>query len=312
MQHVHRLEDLRLDKPSMVTIGVFDGTHRGHQHLIRQLVQQAHADDMLAGVMTFHPHPDEVIGGSKGRYYLTTIDERAALMQGMGVDYLVTHPFNREVMQIRAADFVNKLVKHMSPCCLWVGTDFALGHKREGDVTFLTERGKEQGFTVTAINLVDSDNSVVSSTTIRQALREGDVQTARDLLNRPYSVTGEVIHGMKRGRKLGYPTANIAVPDGKLIPANGVYAGWALLDGQRYMGATNVGYSPTFGNEQVTVETYILDFDQDIYGQTMTFTFEKYLRPEMKFDGLDALVAQMQQDVAATRDYLSVLAAQEG
>ncbi|MEO1442700.1 MAG: riboflavin biosynthesis protein RibF, partial [Chloroflexota bacterium] len=214
----------------------------------------------------------------------------------------------REVMQIRAADFVDRLVKYLNLCCLWVGEDFALGYKREGDVTFLTEQGQQKNFTVKAIPLVDSGENVVNSTAIRTALREGDLEKANDWLGRAYSVTGEVIHGQKRGRKLGYPTANIEVPPGKLIPANGVYAGWAYVNGQRHMGATNVGYSPTFGNEAVTVETFILDFDGDLYGQQMSFTFEKYLRPEMKFDGLDALVEQMQSDVATTRNHLSQLA----
>lgn len=307
MQHVYKLEDLQLDKPSMVTIGVFDGLHRGHQHLIRSLVAQAHDDNMLAGVMTFHPHPDEVIYGEKGRYYLTTIEERIDLMARMGVDYLVTHPFNREVMQIRAADFVARIVAHMKPCCLWVGEDFALGYKREGDVAFLTQQGDAHGFTVSAIELVDSESNIVRSTTIRRALLEGDLPTAHNLLGRSYSVSGEVVHGKKRGRALGYPTANLDVPAYKLIPKNGVYAGWAYLNGERHMAAINIGYSPTFGNDDVTVEAYLLDFDREIYGETLTLTFEKYLRPEMKFDGLDALIEQMGADVQAGREYLMAL-----
>ncbi len=305
MQHVYNLQDLMIQQPSMVTIGVFDGLHRGHQYLIRSLVKEAHERGLLAGVMTFHPHPDEVLRGPKGRYYLTTVEERAALLVEMGVDYLVTHPFNTDVMQIRAADFVNRLVNYMRPQCMWVGADFALGHKREGDVAFLTARGAEQGFDVKAIALVDAEDDVVSSTKIRAALREPNLATAANLLGRSYSVRGEIIHGMKRGRQLGYPTANLQVPAGKLIPANGVYAGWVTLGNERFMAATNVGYSPTFGNEAVTVEAYLLDFDRDIYGQQMTLTFEKHLRPEMKFDGLDALVAQLGRDVEAVRAYLA-------
>ncbi|MEM6282559.1 MAG: bifunctional riboflavin kinase/FAD synthetase [Chloroflexota bacterium] len=308
MQHVDKLENLQIERPSMLAIGVFDGLHRGHQHLIRSLVEEAHKSGNLAGVLTFNPHPDEVLQGPKGRYNLTTVDERANLMAGLGADFLVTHPFNREVMQIRAADFVDRLVQYLNLCCLWVGEDFALGYRREGNVAFLTEQGQQKNFTVRAIPLVDSEENVVNSTAIRAALRGGDLNKANDWLGRSYSVTGEVIHGQKRGRKLGYPTANIEVPAGKLIPANGVYAGWAYVNDQRLMGATNVGYSPTFGNEAVTVETFILDFDGDLYGQQMTFTFEKYLRPEMKFNGLEALIEQMQSDVATTRDHLTQLA----
>jgi len=304
MQHVDKLEALQLDRPSMLAIGVFDGLHRGHQHLIKSLVQEAHSNGKLAGVMTFHPHPDEVLQGPKGRYYITTVDERADLMAEFGADFLITHPFNREVMQIRAADFVDRLVEYLNICGLWVGEDFALGYKREGNVAFLTQQGEIKDFTVRAIPLVDYEDHIVNSSTIRKALHEGDVETANDWLGRSYSVRGEVIHGKKRGRQLGFPTANIAVPAGKLIPANGVYAGWVYLNGKRYMGATNVGYSPTFGNEAVTVETFILDFADDIYGEQLTFTFEKYLRSEMKFNGLDALIEQMQKDVETTRQHL--------
>lgn len=309
MQHVQQLEDLKLSGASMVSIGVFDSVHRGHQHLIRALVSEAHEKGFLAGVMTFFPHPDEVLYGDKGRYYLTTIDERAALLAQLDVDYLVTHPFNREVMKIRAADFVERLVKYMQPCCFWVGEDFALGYKREGDVAFLKAAGEELGFAVRAIPLYDDTTTVISSSRIRAALHDAKPQEAADLLGRSYTVTGEVIHGQKRGRDLGYPTANIDVPPGKLIPANGVYAGWATLGKRRLMAAINVGYSPTFGNDAVTVEAYLLDFNEQIYGQTLTLSFELYLRPEMKFNGLDELIAQMARDVETARRFLSEQAA---
>ncbi len=306
MQHVQRLEDLTLTKPSMITIGVFDGVHRGHQFLIRSLVEEAHERDLLAGVMTFHPHPDEVLHGPKGRYYLTTVEERAEFMAALGVDYLVTHPFNREVMQIRAADFVDRLVAATKLSCIWVGEDFALGYKREGNVEFLMARGQTQGFDVRAVPLVDSKEDIVSSTHIREALRQPDLATVHDLLGRAYSVQGEVIHGEKRGRQLGYPTANLEIAPGKVIPANGVYVGWATVLGERFMGAINIGYSPTFGNKDVTVEAYLLDFDRDIYGETLRLTFEAYLRPEMKFDGREALIAQMGRDVETGRQLLTV------
>lgn len=308
MQHVQQIEELNLQgRKSVVTMGVFDGLHLGHRHLIDSLVEYAHQRDYLAGVMTFHPHPDEVLHGTMGRYYLTTIEERAELLAAWGVDYLVTHPFNQDVMQIRAADFINHIVRHMNPHSFWLGADFALGHKREGNIAFLTQQGKELGFSIRALTLLsDRDNeTVVSSTTIRNALRRGDIANARQLLGRPYAVCGEVVHGEQRGRQLGFPTANIAVPEGKLIPANGVYAGWLEVDGERHMAATNVGYSPTFGNRAVTVEAHILDFDHDIYGKTVKFSFEKFLRPEMKFQGIDTLIAQLKEDVSVGRYYLS-------
>ncbi|MEO0562302.1 MAG: bifunctional riboflavin kinase/FAD synthetase [Chloroflexota bacterium] len=308
MQHVQRLEDLSVNKPSTVTIGVFDGVHRGHQHLIRALVEQAHGQDHLAGVMTFHPHPDEVLRGPKGRYYLTTVEERAELLAALGVDYLVTHPFNHDVIETRAADFVDRLVAYMNLTGLWVGEDFALGYKREGDVAFLKQQGDAKGFSVQPVALVDTESDIVSSTTIRRALLDADLVTAQQLLGRSYHVSGEIIHGQKRGRQIGFPTANIEVPGTKLIPATGVYACWAYLGDERHMAATNIGYNPTFGNDAISVEAHLLDFNRDIYGQHLTLQFETHLRPEQKFDGLDALVAQLGTDVGKARD---ILAAQQ-
>lgn len=307
MQHVRQLDELNLNgQPSVVTIGVFDGLHRGHSHLIHTLVDHARSHGLLAGVMTFHPHPDEVIHGNMGRYYLTTVDERIEILSQWGVDYVVTHPFNPDVMQIPAQVFVERLVKHLHIKSLWVGADFALGHKREGNTDFLRERGASYGFTVQTLELLGDADTVISSTTIRNALRRGELSEARELLNRAYCVTGEVVHGEKRGRTIGFPTANIAVPDGKLIPANGVYAGWLTDENnQRHMAVTNVGYSPTFGNRAITVEAHILNFDRQIYGEQVTFTFEQYLRPEMRFQGVEALVAQLKVDVANARGYLS-------
>jgi len=310
MSHITDLENIHLLRPSVVTIGVFDGVHRGHQHLIRELVAQAHADNRLAVVLTFFPHPDVVIRGLKERYYLTTAEERAQLLLDLGVDYVVTHPFNETTRQIRAGDFVDLLIRHLKINELWVGADFALGYKREGNVEFLTQAGKTRDFSVHVVDMVQtvSLGQTISSTLIRQLLSEGNVGKVADLLGRSYCVSGPVIAGKKRGRMLGFPTANMAVWDEQIIPMNGVYAGWAMLGEERFMAMTNVGYSPTFGNKAVTVEPYLLDFDRDIYGETLTLTFEKFLRPEAKFDGLDALVAQIKHDVEEGRAFLSRMA----
>lgn len=305
MQHVYSLDKLQLDRQTLMAIGVFDGLHRGHQHLIRELVQAAHDQDKMAAVMTFYPHPDVIIRGGDDRYDLTTVDERAQILADLGVDWLVTHPFNRDVMQIRALAFVDQLVSQMRMSALWVGKDFALGYKREGNIEFLRAEGQKRGFDVRVIDFVNEGDERVSSSAIRRALLDANIEHANHLLGRSYNVTGEVIHGEKRGRDLGYPTANIEVPPGKLIPANGVYAGWASLNGERYMAATNVGISPTFMNKAVTVEAYLMDFERDIYGEMLTITFEKYLRPEQRFDGLEALIEQMGRDVAVGREFLS-------
>lgn len=309
-QHIYDLTNAHLDTPSMVTIGVFDGVHIGHQHLIRQLVESAHSQNQLAVVLTFFPHPDIVLRGVTERYYLTTAEQRAEQLLKLGVDYVITHPFNDDTRQIRATAFVDQLCEHLKLKVLRVGADFAMGYKREGNVEFLTAQGVEKGFSVESIELVQTQNSehkVVSSTLIRDLLQTGDVSKARELLGRGYAVSGEVIHGKKRGRQIGFPTANVDVWEEQVIPANGVYAGWAYLGGERHMAMINVGISPTFEYKGVTVEAYLLDFDRDIYGETLVISFEHRLRPEQKFDSLRALIDQINADVDAGRVVLTDL-----
>ncbi len=309
MQHLYDLASVQLEQPSVVTIGVFDGVHRGHQQLIRRLVDEARATKRLAVALTFFPHPDVVLRGLTGRYYLTTPEQRAEYLGELGIDYVITLPFNQEFRQIRAAAFVDTLIERLRLGSLWVGSDFAMGYKREGNIDFLRAQGEAKGFSLQVVDLIVAESDgVISSTAIREALLAGEVQQARDWLGRAYSLTGEVVHGDHRGRLLGFPTANMAVWDEQVIPANGIYAGWAHLGesprDERFMAATNVGIRPQFDGDNVTVEAYLLDFDRDIYGQQLTFTFEKYLRPEAKFESVDALIVQMNADVQQARAYL--------
>jgi riboflavin kinase/FMN adenylyltransferase len=304
MKHIYNLADAQLPGRSMVTIGVFDGVHKGHQHLIKRLVEQAHLTERQAVVLTFFPHPDIVLRGLTGRYYLTTAEQKAALLMELGVDCVVTHPFNDQVRQIRAADFVDQLVGHLNMDQLWVGADFAMGYKREGNVPFLKEQGKTKGFSVHDIDLLVNGGDTISSTAIRQALLDGQVEQAAEWLGRSYAVRGEVVHGEKRGRQIGYPTANMAVWEEQVIPANGIYASWARLGDERFMAATNVGVRPHFNGSTVTVEPYLLDFDRDIYGEELEITFETRLRPEAKFNSLQDLIDQIGRDVDQARVYL--------
>jgi riboflavin kinase/FMN adenylyltransferase len=305
MIHIHHLKEANLPQDSLLTIGVFDGVHRGHQFLVKQLVEKAHSSGRLAVVMTFFPHPDAVIQGVTGRYYLTTTEQRAQYLLDMGVDCVITQPFDDELRQLPALEFVEQLVSHLKLDELWVGADFAMGYEREGNVAFLKAQGAEKGYTLQVVDLVSNDATTISSTAIREALDTGAVEQAAEWLARPYSVKGPVVHGEQRGRKIGYPTANISVWDQQIIPANGVYAGWATLDGQRYMAVTNVGVRPTFDGEGVTVEAHLLDFDQDIYGQELQFEFVARLRGEQRFNGIDALIAQIRADADAGRERLS-------
>lgn len=304
MKHIYDLSQAQLQQPSIVTIGVFDGVHRGHQHLVKRLVTEAHATGRQAVVLTFFPHPDQVLRQLQGRYYLTSSEQRAAELVRLGVDCVVTHPFNDQVRQMRAASFVDQLMRHLHMTALWVGSDFAMGYQREGNVDFLKAQGAEKGFAVQEIDLLLNDGSAISSTAIREALQVGDVDRVRDWLGRGYTVIGEVVHGEKRGRQIGFPTANINVWEEQVIPANGVYAGWATLGNERFMAVTNVGVRPTFAGQGVTVEAHLLDFNRDIYGQQLSVSFETRLRPEKRFSGIDELIAQIKADSDAGRAYL--------
>jgi riboflavin kinase / FMN adenylyltransferase len=306
MAHYSNLTDAAQEQPSLVTIGVFDGVHQGHQELIQKLVSEAQQAQRRAVALTFYPHPDAVIKNIQERYYLTTPDQRADYLMQLGVDAVITLPFDDALRQVRAADFVDQLVEHLKLATLWVGEDFSLGYKREGHVAFLRQQGVEKGFSVHALDLViNGDGVTVKSATIRKALQAGQLEQANHWLGRAYEVSGEVEHGEKRGRQIGFPTANIAVWDKQIIPANGIYAGWATVDGERYMAMTNVGIRPTFNGDNITVEAYLLDFDQDVYGKQMTVSFDKFLRPEAKFDSIDELIAQIDRDVEVGRAYLA-------
>jgi riboflavin kinase/FMN adenylyltransferase len=307
MQHVYRLADVDLPGRAIVAVGMFDGVHLGHQFLLRRLVATARAKKFIPTVLTFFPHPDVVLGRASGRYYLSTPEQRAALLGDLGVECVVTHPFDNEVRQIRAADFVDQLIAHLGLRELWVGADFAMGYKREGNVDFLRAQGNLKGFTLEVVDLVVNDASgrIINSQGIRAALAMGEVEQAGEWLGRSYRLSGEVVHGDHRGRTLGFPTANIDVWSEQMLPQNGVYAGWVQLGNETFMSVANVGRRPTFNGKGITVEAYILDFDRDIYGQTLAFDFVAYLRPEMKFDSAEALIEQMHHDVARGREILS-------
>src|SRR5262249_37375489 len=254
MEHIYHLSHAALERPSIVTIGVFDGVHRGHQHLLHQLVQAALNTGQLAVVLTLFPHPDLVLQGLVGRYYLTTSEQKAALLGDLGIDLVITHPFDQEVRQIRAANFVDQLRSHLKMSSLWVTADFALGYQREGNFAFLSAQGREKGFEVRSVDLLVNDHTeAISSSGIREALLAGDVQKAAAWLGRPYTLVGEVVHGDHRGRTIGFPTANVDVWKEQTVPAYGVYACRARLGSEEFMAVTNVGERPTFGGKDLRV-----------------------------------------------------------
>jgi riboflavin kinase/FMN adenylyltransferase len=299
MRHYRSLNEVSLQH-SRLTIGVFDGVHRGHQEIIK-LVAAASP----SVVMTFTPHPANVLSGHDIKC-LTTPDERAELLAALGVDVVITEPFTRDLAAVSAYEFMSRLKQHIGLEYLLIGYDFALGRGREGNAARLTEIGRELGFTVEVVPAVGDDSGVISSTEIRKLVSLGDISAATELLGHPYQISGTVIHGDHRGRTIGFPTANIDYPTRKVLPSNGIYSCWAWLGNERIPAAVNVGLRPTVKDNQAVpnVEAYLLDFDRDIYGQHLRLDFVARLRDELKFDSLDALIAQMHDDVRKTRQIL--------
>lgn len=304
MELTHDLESLNLSTPSHVTIGAFDGVHRGHQHLIRSMADAAHEAGRTAVALTFSPHPGALLGRSPVAV-LTTPQERAALIADLGVDVLVILRFTPTMAGTPATRFVQLLRRHLHVVELWVGSDFALGHRREGNVPFLRQLGQQEGFVVRVVEPLQWRGSVVSSTRIRAALTAGDMEEANGCLGRPYRLTGQVVRGRGLGRRLGIPTANLSPPPERLIPANGVYAGYAhTQEAGTWPAVINIGVRPTITPDHLTVEAHLLNFDGDLYDQMLALDFVARLRDEQTFPSLNALVEQIRRDIARAREIL--------
>ncbi len=301
--HLHEVDHHR---PTYVAIGSFDGVHRGHHALLQAMSARARQDGARTAALTFFPHPRRVLQTLPPRFYLTTLDDRVHLLANQGIDLIITHPFDDEVRQIRAAEFVDQLLAALEMRQLW-GGNFALGYRREGDVPFLRRQGEEKGFSVVTLDtLVEWNGAPVSSRRIRAELEAGDMDEVNGCLGRLYSVRGPVVKGDQRGRTIGFPTANLALWDELLLPGHGVYATYAWVGGRRLAAATNVGVRPTVDGASLTIEAHLLDFDADIYGEEVRLEFVRRIRPEMKFSGLEALKAQIWADVEEVRrDLLS-------
>jgi riboflavin kinase/FMN adenylyltransferase len=305
MQHFRSLDGVQLQKV-WLTIGSFDGVHRGHQEVIRRLVEGADNAEALAVVLTFFPHPAIILKKRQKPFYLTTPEERARLLGRLGVDVVVTYPFTLDVAQLSALDFVRLLRSHLGLRHLCVGHDFALGRNREGDVNKLRKLGEEFDFEVDVVMPVEFENEVISSSEIRTCLADGKIKLANQLLGRPYQLSGEVVAGDGRGRTIGIPTANLSIWEEKAIPKSGVYVCRVNVNGIARAAVTNIGYRPTFESQLTSpmVETHILDFEADIYGQEVNLDFIAYLREEQRFDNADALVRQIELDISQVGKYL--------
>jgi len=308
MLHYWSLDHLDFDI-NWLTVGSFDGVHLGHQAIIRHVVKKAHSESTKAAAVTFYPHPGLVLAKRNGAFYLSSPEEKAEQLAKLGIDLLVTIPFSLNTANLTAKEFVGQMKHHLGFRHLCVGGDFALGHNREGNVARLRELGLEFDFLVESFPPYMVDNRVVSSSWVREALSTGNMEQVCELLDRPYEVEGEVIHGDHRGRSLGFPTANLDVWTSKALPRPGIYAGWANLDGQIIPAVTNVGFRPTFENQPAhpRVEAYLLDFDENIYHRQLSVSFNYRLRDEIRFHHVEDLIEQMYKDVLISRDLLKLV-----
>lgn len=295
-----------LDGPVYLTIGNFDGVHRGHQMLICELAEAAHRAGGQAGLLTFEPHPVAVLRPEVKTLRLTGNEERADLLAALGLDFVVVHSFTRETAATPAAAFLAQLIRHMPLAELWVGPDFALGKGREGNTERLAELGREMGFALRVVPPFVWRGEQVRSSRVRSLLSEqGAVEEAADLLGRPYRVWGQVVMGAQRGRTLGFPTANLLLPQERLAPAYGVYACWAWRGDTGHPAVVNVGVRPSFDNGHPSVEAYLLDFSGNLYDEILGLSFIARLRGEKKFGNIGELVAQIGADAESARRLLA-------
>lgn len=302
------LDDIQPLPNAVVTSGTFDGVHRGHQTILSRLTEVARASGGESVLITYWPHPRTVVSNdSQNLKLLTTLDEKIELLDQAGVDYLVVIPFTRSFSELTSEEYIRQiLIDKIGTKKLVIGYDHRFGRDREGGFDYIQAHQSEYGFGVEEIPRQDIEAVGVSSSKIRAALNEGNIQTANRFLGRLYSLTGTVVKGRQLGRTIGFPTANLQVDDqSKLIPANGVYAVDVDYAGQTLGSMLNIGFRPTVAGTNQTIETYIFDFDKDIYGEHITLKFREFLRPEQKFDGLPALVAQLKRDEESARSILN-------
>ncbi len=292
-------------RDSNVTIGNFDGIHLGHQEILKKTVKESKEANRKSIVITFDPHPKKVVHPEKRPFFLlTTLEEKLRLIESFGVDIVILISFTTEFSKTTAEEFVSNILwdkLHLNK--LFIGYDYAFGRNKGGNAAFLRTFGEKLGFQVEEIGAVTIDDTIVSSTNARLSILKGDVRGASRMLARPYNMSGNVVKGFRRGTEIGFPTANIE--SDKVIPAEGVYAIIAEVEGNRYQGVINIGFNPTFGNEELSMEVHLLDFQGDIYEKTIDIQFIDRLRDEMKFDSPDKLVVQIKKDIASAKEILA-------
>ena len=308
MREITDITTFTSEKPTVITIGTFDGVHLGHQKIIKRVVETAHKNGLLATVFTFFPHPRMIVQHDQQLKLIHTLAEKKQFLQSLGVDLLIVQPFNEAFANLSAEAFVSELlVKHLRAQKIIIGYDHHFGKNRTANINNMRLFGEQYGFSVEEIPVQEVDEVSVSSTKIRQALNEGKVEVAEHSLGVPYSFTGKVVHGLKLGRTIGFPTANLQVEASyKLIPKDGVYVVYSLIEGRKVYGMMSIGKNPTIQGKGASIEVYFFDFNQDLYGQDLTIYFVKYLREERKFSSVSLLKKQIQDDETAARKAIAL------
>lgn len=299
MRVIDNLHDYEKPDYVAVTIGTFDGVHIGHQAILRRVVEDAKVNHGKSVLITFWPHPRFILNKDADKLkLLTTFDEKVKLVSDLGVDYLIKIAFTPSFSNLTADDFVRQiLLDKVGTKKLFIGYDHHFGNNREGNIQFLQKNASSYGFVVNEIPKQEIDHIGVSSTKIRSTLESGETHLSSSLLGRNYSICGTVVDGNKRGRSIGFPTANVKIAEiYKLLPSDGAYAVKAFVDGIEYLGMLNIGFNPTVNGTERTIEAHLFNFDADIYGEQITIEFVKLLRKEMRFEGVDALTDQLNKD----------------
>ncbi|MFV9505772.1 MAG: bifunctional riboflavin kinase/FAD synthetase [Oscillochloridaceae bacterium umkhey_bin13] len=304
MDVAYALEPGLVTRSAVLTMGKFDGLHLGHRQLITTAVERAKLLGMQSVVLTWDPHPNAVIRPDQPLQLLTNLEEKIELISQLGPDLLVVAPFTRETMTTSAEAYLAQIAAAIPLRELWVGEDFAMGRGRSGDVPSLMLIGTQLGFAVGAVSKIVTNGDPVSASRVRELLRAGSVEAVVPLLGRPFGLRGVVVQGDQRGRTIGFPTANLQIAPEHVLPADGVYAGHVELNGTLHPAVTNLGVRPTFDGLRRTVEAHLLDWSGDLYGQSLRLTFLHRLRGEQKFDGIAALVSQIQHDANQARKLL--------
>ena len=287
-----------------VALGTFDGVHIGHREIISQAVAKAKEINGTSVVLTFTNHPLSVIDATRCPLQLVTLEEKARILENLGVDVLLAIPFTAELLKLSAQDFITLLVENLKPSHVMVGPNYSFGYRSSGDPDYLKSAGEKFAFKVLVHHGVRIDNQIVSSTLIRRLIAEGKINDAARFLGRTIRIKGEVVHGEKRGgRMLGYPTANLKVEPQLAVPKNGVYVTRVLLNGASYESVTNIGINPTFSGNVKTVETHLLDFNADLYEQVLELEFCKRIRSEQRFASAEELKRQIKEDVEFARKF---------